>query len=281
MESFNDIKVKPLKTTFDDIKQSQEIEDYKLPKLHFKLLACGPSGSGKSTAVINLLNFAYQDSFKKVYLIGPTAKVDKVWDSLKIANFNKQSRKESISFSELESMFKTGLREIKSKGHTGKKTLIIFEDFVNTLDPQTGKLLLKTPQIADMTLVGRHAGISLIFLSQLFQKVPRAIRCNCSHILFLSSKLSENERVADEFCPPRMSKKWMLQLISEVTKPTSDNQHPFLFIDANAQNKYKFRQNFDQFVVWEHGDPENKPKVEPKSNSNYNSKNNIKNDFKK
>jgi energy-coupling factor transporter ATP-binding protein EcfA2 len=253
-----DIKVKPLKTTFDDIKNSKEVEDFKLPKLHFKLLACGPSGSGKSTAVINLLNFAYKDAFKHVYLIGPTAKVDKVWDSLKISNFNKQSKKEKIGFHELETMFKKGLREIKTKGHTGNKTLIIFEDFVNTLDPDTGKLLLKTPQIADLTLVGRHAGISLVFLSQLFAKIPRAIRLNCSHIIFLSSKLSENERLADEFCPPRMNKKWMLQLISEITKPTAEDKFPFLFIDANAPNKYKFRQNFDQFVVWDHGDPESK-----------------------
>lgn len=247
----NDIKVKPLNTTFDDIKNSNEVENYKLPKLHFKILACGPSGSGKSTAIINLLNFAYKDSFKKVYLIGPTAKVDKVWDSLKIDNFNKQSRKEKVSYAELERMFKTGLREIKSRGHTGNKTLIIFEDFVNTIDPDTGKLLLRSPQIADLTLVGRHAGISLIFLSQLFNKVPRAIRTNCSHILFLSSKISENERLADEFCPPRMSKKWMLQLISEVTKPTDEEKFPFLFIDANAPNKYKFRRNFDELVVWD------------------------------
>lgn len=265
--SLDELKVKPLKTTFDNINQPDKVKQWNLPKLHFKLLACGPSGSGKSTAVINLLNFAYKDAFKNIYLIGPTAKVDKVWDDLKLSNFKPQSRRENISISELESMFKKGLRDIKTKGHTGPKTLIIFEDFVNTVDPDTGQLLLKSAQVADLTLVGRHAGISLVFLSQLFTKVPRAIRCNCSHIIFLSSKLSENERLADEFCPPRMSKKWMLQLISEVTKPTPENNYNFLYIDANAINKHKFRQNFDNYVVWanENAEKATKQKNETKN----------------
>lgn len=271
-----ELKVKPLKTTFDDIKQSDEVTKWRLPKLHFKLLAVGPSGSGKSTAVINLCNFAYKNSFKHVYLVGPTAKVDKVWDSLKIDNFNKQSRRESISVSELESLFKKGLRSIKNKGHTGPKTLIIFEDFINTVDPNTGVLLLNTPQVADLTLVGRHAGVSIIFLTQLFNKMPRRIRVNCSHVIFLSSKHSENERLADEFCPPRMSKKWMLQLIAEVTRPTDELSHPFLFIDVNAPNKYKFRQNFDQFVVWEHGDPDSKNESVTSTKTNNVSGQNVK-----
>jgi hypothetical protein len=257
----DELKVKPLKTTFDHIEQSDNVKKWNLPKLHFKLLACGPSGSGKSTAVINLLNFAYKNSFKNVHLIGPTAKVDKVWDELKIDNFKSQSRRENISVGELESMFKKGLRSVKTKGHTGPKTLIIFEDFVNTVDPETGQLLLKSSQVADLTLVGRHAGVSLVFLSQLFTKIPRAIRCNCSHIIFLSSKLSENERLADEFCPPRMSKKWMLQLISEVTKPTEENNYNFLYIDANAINKHKFRQNFDNYVIWSNEQTEKSTKT--------------------
>lgn len=246
----SELTVKPLKTTFDNIKQPENVEKWRLPKLHFKLLACGPSGSGKSTAVINLLNLGYKDAFKKVLLIGPTAKVDKVWESLKINNFNNRSKKDNISVSEFKKMFKDGLRSVKRNGHTGPKTLIIFEDFINTTDPETGKLFLNSNDVADLTLVGRHAAISLVFLTQLYNKLPRRLRENCSHVIYLPSKHGENVRLADDFCPPRRSKKWMLNLVMEATKPDSENSHPFLFIDVHSEPEYKFRRNFDLLIHW-------------------------------
>lgn len=246
----HELKVKPLKTTFDDIEQSEMVKRWRLPKLHFKLLACGPSGSGKSTAVINLLNLAYRESFKKVYLIGPTSKVDKVWDSLKIDNYNSNSKKEKISIDELTRIFKSGLQSVKTRGHTGPKTLLIFEDFINTVDPATGKLLLNSHEVADLALVGRHAAISIIFLTQLYNKLPRRLRENCSHVIYLPSKQGENSRIAEDYCPPRKNKKWMEQLVMSATKPDETNSHPFLFIDVYAEPKYKYRRNFDLLINW-------------------------------
>lgn len=246
----DELKVKPLNTTFDEIEQPEMVEKWRLPKLHFKLLACGPSGSGKSTAVINLLNLAYKNSFKKVYLIGPTSKVDKVWDSLKLDNFNNTSKKEKISIGELTKIFKTGLQSVKTRGHTGPKTLIIFEDFINTVDPETGKLLLNSHEVADLALVGRHAAISIVFLTQLYNKLPRRLRENCSHVIYLPSKHGENSRIAEDYCPPRRNKKWMEQLVMAATKPDEQNSHPFLFIDVYAEPMYKFRRNFNLLINW-------------------------------
>lgn len=246
----SELSVKALKTTFDNIKQPDMVEKWRLPKLHFKILACGPSGSGKSTAVINLLNMAYKESFKKVMLIGPTAKVDKVWDSLKINNFNNRSKKDNISVSEFKKIFKDGLRSVKRNGHTGPKTLMIFEDFINTTDPDTGKLFLNSHEVADLTLVGRHAAISLVFLTQVYNKLPRRLRENCSHVIYLPSKHGENLRMADDYCPPRRSKQWMLNLVMEATKPDAENSHPFLFIDVHGEPEYKFRRNFDLLIHW-------------------------------
>lgn len=246
----HELTVKPLQTTFDDIKQPDMVTKWRLPKLHFKLLACGPSGSGKSTAVINLLNMCYKESFKKVWLIGPTAKIDKVWDDLKINNYNKRSRRDNISVSEFKKIFKDGLRSVKRNGHTGPKTLIIFEDFINTTDPETGKLFLNSHEVADLTLVGRHAAISLVFLTQVYNKLPRRLRENCSHVIYLPSKHGENLRLADDYCPPRRSKQWMLNLVMEATKPDNENSHPFLFIDVHGEPEFKFRRNFDLLIHW-------------------------------
>lgn len=246
----HELSVKPLQTTFDNIKQPEMVTKWRLPKLHFKLLACGPSGSGKSTAVINLLNMCYQDSFKKVWLIGPTAKIDKVWDGLKINNYNKRSRRDNISVTEFKKIFKDGLRSVKRNGHTGPKTLIIFEDFINTTDPESGKLFLNSHEVADLTLVGRHAAISLVFLTQVYNKLPRRLRENCSHVIYLPSKHGENIRLADDYCPPRRSKQWMLNLVMEATKPDSENSHPFLFIDVHGEPEFKFRKNFDLLIHW-------------------------------
>ena len=246
----HELKVKPLKTTFDDITQPEMVTKWRLPRLHFKLLACGPSGSGKSTAVINLLNLAYKHTFKKVLLIGPTSKVDKVWEGLKIDNFTARSKKEKISIDELKQMFKDGLRSVKRNGHTGPKTLIIFEDFINTVDPDTGKLLLNSNEIADLALVGRHAAISLVFLTQLYNKLPRRLRENCSHVIYLPSKNGENERLAEDYCPPRRNKKWMLELVMEATKPDEVDTHPFLYIDVFTEPEFKFRRNFDMLINW-------------------------------
>lgn len=246
----HELTVKPLQTTFDDIKQPEMVTKWRLPKLHFKLLACGPSGSGKSTAVINLLNMCYKESFKKVWLIGPTAKIDKVWDGLEINNFNKRSRRDNISVTEFKKIFKDGLRSVKRNGHTGPKTLIIFEDFINTTDPDSGKLFLNSHEVADLTLVGRHAAISLVFLTQVYNKLPRRLRENCSHVIYLPSKHGENIRLADDYCPPRRSKQWMLNLIMEATKPDNENSHPFLFIDVHGEPEFKFRRNFDLLIHW-------------------------------
>jgi energy-coupling factor transporter ATP-binding protein EcfA2 len=246
----SELEVKPLQTTFDDIKQPGIAHKWRLPKLHFKLLACGPSGSGKSTAVINLLNLAYTDVFDHIYLIGPTSKVDKVWDSLKLKAFSDRCKKEKISIIELEKIFRSGLRSVKTRGHTGPKTLLIFEDFINTVDSDTGKLLLQSHQVADLALVGRHAAISIVFLTQLYNKLPRRLRENCSHVIYLPSKQGENSRIAEDFCPPRRNKKWMEQLVMEATKPDSKNSHPFLFIDVYAEPEFKFRRNFNMLINW-------------------------------
>lgn len=246
----SELEVKPLQTTFDDIKQPTLVHKWRLPKLHFKLLASGPSGSGKSTAVINLLNLGYTDVFDHIYLIGPTAKVDKVWDSLKLKGFSDRCKKEKISIIELEKIFRSGLRSVKARGHTGPKTLLIFEDFINTVDSDTGKLLLASNEVADLALVGRHAAISIVFLTQLYNKLPRRLRENCSHVIYLPSKHGENTRIAEDFCPPRRTKKWMEQLVMEATKPDEEHSHPFLFIDVYADPQYKFRRNFNMLINW-------------------------------
>lgn len=262
----SELEVKPLQTTFDDIKQPPLVTKWRLPKIHFKLLACGPSGSGKSTAVINLLNLAYTDVFDHIYLIGPTSKVDKVWDSLKLRGFSDRCKKEKISVPELEKIFRSGLRSVKARGHTGPKTLLIFEDFINTVDSETGKLLLASHQVADLALVGRHAAISIVFLTQLYNKLPRRLRENCSHVIYLPSKHGENTRIAEEFCPPRRNKKWMEQLVMEATKPDDEHTHPFLFIDVYAEPMFKFRRNFNMLIEW--SDAEDSKTMDSKKNFN-------------
>ena len=159
-------------------------------------------------------------------------------------------KKEKISIIELEKIFRSGLRSVKTRGHTGPKTLLIFEDFINTVDSDTGKLLLQSHQVADLALVGRHAAISIVFLTQLYNKLPRRLRENCSHVIYLPSKQGENSRIAEDFCPPRRNKKWMEQLVMEATKPDSKNSHPFLFIDVYAEPEFKFRRNFNMLINW-------------------------------
>ena len=238
-----DLKIRAIETKKHDIPQCHAAKHRVVPKHPFRMLLTGCSGSGKSTLLINLLKRFYirkegKSYFDEIYAIGPTVKFDDMYKSL---NLPEKFLIENPTPEFLGRIYEDQKSEVTSKGsHKAKRILFIFEDIISHAKFMRSKAFLKA------YVMGRHYGISLMVCSQSYTKVPRACRLQCTQIVFFPSKFSETMLMYEEYCPPNTNKKDFLELIQYATTPMADDDFPFLFIDATARTKDKFRKNLNE-----------------------------------
>ena len=205
----------------------------------------GASGSGKSTVLINLLKRFYvcdngKPYFDEIWAIGPTVKFDDLWKELDIDE-DKQIEKPTTAV--LDKIYQDAEAEVKQKGiDKAKKRLICFEDIISH------KKFMNSTEFLKAYVMGRHFGISSMVCSQSYTKVPRACRLNCTQICFFPSSQSEMERMNEEYCPPRMSKREFYDLMHHATTPDEQDEYPFLYIDHPAKPQDRFRKTFGRRI---------------------------------
>jgi hypothetical protein len=64
------------------------------------------------------------------------------------------------------------------------------------------------------------------------------------NIVSFPAPMSEIERIADDHCPPSLTKKEMISLIGHAYTKTEDFSHPFLFINTKKPFNERYRKGF-------------------------------------
>ena len=229
----NPYKVLPLKNNKTDLYQPECAENEIVPKLPFGALVTGKSGSGKTNAIVHLLSTdcMLADKFDYVYLFTAIKPDD---DLIKPLNIHKSCIFENFTENDVKKIIDKLDTFIKANGFKKcPSVLMLFDDILSN------KEFLKSKTLTKLSVANRHLNISYFILSQYYKKLPAVVRTNVKYLMFFPACLSECEKIAEEQCPPNLSKKQFLKIIQYATK----EQYNFLSINNTSTDR--LRKNFD------------------------------------
>ena len=214
--------------------------DISIPKplpqvLNFCMALIGKAGSGKTTLLLNMIckkGKLYNRKFDKVYVFSPslTTMKNNPFESIP----DEQIHTDGLTDENLGGV----LEEIEG---TEEKVLLIIDDCVNDITKSTElqRLLCKT-MMNRRHLTGEGGGASIMITSQVYNKIPCAVRKCFSHIFLLNSKQRrELDSLYDEHV-----------LISKpdfykVLKHTFKEKRDFLYMDLQQPYDKCFHRNFN------------------------------------
>jgi hypothetical protein len=193
-------------------------------KLAMRMCIVGPSGSCKTNFLINLISLFSKGkgSFQSIYIITRNAD-EPLYQWIQTVS-NQIIVKEGLSNTPPLDKFD------KDYQH-----LVVFDDLVLSKD---------LSMVEQYYIRGRKLGVSVIFISQSFFKIPKMIRNNCSYMVLL--KLSGNREVnliMSEF-GLGVTKDELLKIYDYATK----EKFSPLIIDMEADKEHRFRKGFLEII---------------------------------
>ena len=186
-------------------------------KLPFRMCVVSPSGSGKTNFVINLLRlFSYGDGTFATCLILTKNKNEPLYDWL-------QDVCPQISIQE-------GLSKMPRIDDFDKKDnhLIIFDDLVLSKDLSS---------VENVYIRGRKLGISVIFISQSYFKIPKIIRLNTNYFALLKIPSNRDLNMILSEVGIGLTKDELMRVYEYAT---SEKFSPLLIdCDVEIENRYR------------------------------------------
>lgn len=248
--SNGDLSIKSITTSKDKIEQPELAKDEKMfiPPLGSSIIISGKSGSGKTTLLNNLLTDGrfYGKSrekpngwFDKIFLFSPTANGDDVQRSLNIPKkyvFTDLDEAPQL----LEIVLDSQQEKIdKAKGAQDvQQFAVIFDDVIGNTKFMNSKAFTRCFYQV------RHVNCTTFICTQHFKRVPKICRLQANFIFFFQGSQSEVETIAEEFAPPKVSKKRFMKFVDEVT----DDKFSFLTVNMKTGVQFRFRKNLDTFA---------------------------------
>jgi len=225
--------IKVHKDNKEGIKQPSCCKIELTPKLPTQILVIGKSGSGKTLATINLLTNKklLKDAFDYILFYSGIHPDKELLKALKLKeDCIKVDFKEDDVKSVLDKMTSACK---KAKDLSQVPTLLMFFD-----DILAQKDFLKSTTLVKLATTSRHYNISVVYLTQYYKKIPPVVRTNCSYFIIFGACLSELEKIAEELCPPNMSKKQFLKLAGHATS----QKYQFLSINTKCSPSKSMRK---------------------------------------
>jgi hypothetical protein len=188
----------------------------------FRMCICGGSGSMKSNTILNVIH-VMPDTWDRVVLICKNAK-----EPLYV--YLKNRLKDDLEI--IEGI--DDLPEVDSFD-ISEQTLMIFDDLV--LESS-----MKQKYISEYFVRARKVGVSCIYCTQSWYRVPIVIRQNLTYIIL--------KKIGSEADIKRVLKDYSLGVDADILMniykfALQGEKTNFLLIDIDASEENKFRKNFD------------------------------------
>ena len=196
-----------------------------LIKLPYRGCMVGSSGSGKSNTLLNLISIM-SDTFNKIYIY--TQAKEPLYEYLA-----SQLHEDLLTIS----YDLNDLRNFDEDNYYGQ-TLVVFDDQVNEKDQRC---------INELYIRGRKLGISLLYLSQSYFKIPKIVRLQCQYIFVI--------KVSGKRCLNMMLSEYALgadkRQLENMYNYCCNNDGSFgnaLIVDLNAPQSKTYRKNYLEFL---------------------------------
>lgn len=199
-------------------------------KVPFRMMIVGSSGAGKSTLVLELIH-RMNNTFGNIVLCCAN-KEEPLYKYLRT-----KIKPEQLQIYE-------GYENIPDMDSFDKdlQHLIIFDDLV---------LSRKQDRIEEYFIRGRKIakGISMIYLTQSYFKVPKIIRLQCNYIILKKLSSTKDLKMIMNDFSLGCDKDELLELYKYCTQEKSD----FLLVDIDEEMPHRFRKNFHEILQYNHG----------------------------
>ena len=192
-------------------------------KIPFRALLLGPSSAGKTNILLNIIH-KMSGTFEQIYICVKSANEP-------LYNYLASKIPENLH------IFEDGkipdIKELQDE-YSKEQILMVFDDLV---------LEKNQSMIQQYFIRGRKVagGISSVYITQSYYKVPKTIRIQCNYI-FMKSLSSQRDlkMILNEY-----SLGVDLQTMVKIYKyAVSGDKFNFLLIDTDAPDSDKFRRNF-------------------------------------
>ena len=234
------LKIKPLKTSKDKIKQPPMAEAGHIPAINTSTIISGRSGSGKSVALANLLTRKefLKGAFDQMYLISPTGSSDDIQKQMGISDDNTFTDvMEGIK--EIKTILEENRTIIERVGaDKAPKIALIYDDCVGD------KALLREPMFIKSFIACRHFNTTTFICTQSFTAVPRIARLQCTNAIIFACSQDELKVLSETYTPARYSKREFIDIVNYATK----EPYSFMFINTKQKPSQRYRSNFDQIL---------------------------------
>ena len=152
-----------------------------IPDHPYRILIVGGSGSEKTNALLNLIN--NQPDIDKIYLYArDTYEVKYQYLINKREKVGLDHFKDPRIFIEYSNDMQDVYKNIEDYNPNKKgKILIVFDDMI--ADMINNKRL--NPIVTELFIRGRKLGISIVFITQSYFKVPKDVRLNSTHFFIM------------------------------------------------------------------------------------------------
>jgi hypothetical protein len=199
--------------------------DFHKIKVPMRGVVLGSSGSGKSNFLLNFIS-VMPDTFNHVYIY--TMATEPLYEYL-------QSR-----FDDDLLTVRYGIDEFTKfdEADYNGQSLVVFDDFCNYSEKQQ-------TEISNLYIRGRKlaSGVSILYLTQAYYKVPKVVRGQCNYIFVLKvQQLRDLRMILSEFALGAT-----VEEIQALYKKccAKNNITSFLTIDLQGPEELTFRHNFN------------------------------------
>jgi hypothetical protein len=209
-------------------------KDYHGLSLPFRALVVGASGSGKTNIVANMLN-ALTDTFNEFYLFTRDLS-EPLYEHLRNKMSNQRTGRLNEHVHLNEGLDELNTMDLKTGFPEDSQILIVFDDLVAERHQQ---------KIEELFLRGRKIsnGISLVYITQSYYRVPRLIRLNLSYLILRKVSSSRDVNMILRECSLGISNEELVALYKRTVGTSIVN---FLFVDlTNAQRPFRKNLNDD------------------------------------
>lgn len=251
-----------------------------LPQHEFSMLIIAEKGSGKTNLICNLIMHQFKGYFHNILICSPTVDCDEKWDIVKeckdILVENKELNKikpkaedqpvlkhanqdkEKFSGKIPEDNYFTKLEEIPErlkpqidmlaelKKDYKAEAKFIADRVLLVIDDQAGhfKMSSTSNPLANFVMRHRHAGASVIVVTQAFKAMTSAIRTNCNcQIIFETFNDAERHKIYEENTGGRTWEEWM-----EMYTYATDKPFGFMYINSKFPKNRRVFSNFDEVL---------------------------------